>query len=184
MWLLASNASWGTLAAGVLLMIFFLVKRSRGYIRRTRRGSHDKHPPLVEPDRDTILLDAPPEILRWQVGMHDTARELKAELDSKISVLMATMRLAREESERLEAAIQRAEQLGISSCRDTLSEIERIAEESDLTTGRLPTIVESSLEQHHARILALADAGCGAQAIADRLGIPRGDVELMLSVRR
>lgn len=183
MWLLASNTSWGMFSAGVLLMIFFLVKRSRRYVRRTRRGTHDKHTPLVEPDRDAALLDAPREVLRWQVGMHDTARELKAELDSKIGVLQATMRLAREESERLEAVVRRAEQLGISSCRNPLSEIERIAEEEDPTSGSLPVMPAQQLDGQSREVYDLADQGCGPQAIADSTGLPRGDVELMLSLR-
>ncbi len=183
MWLLGSNASWGMCAAGMLLVIFFLNRRSRVYGRRSRLAKHAKHQPLVEPDRDAALIDAPREILRWQVGMHDLARDLKAELDSKISVLQATMRLAREESERLDAAILRAEQLGLSSRRDTLSEIERIAQEADSTTGSLPHLQDQLLDGRSREIYDLADRGCGPQAIAETTGVPRGDVELLLSLR-
>ena len=40
------------------------------------------------------LKDAPADILRWQVEMHDYARELKGELDTKIAILNASIRLA------------------------------------------------------------------------------------------
>ncbi|MBP89822.1 MAG: hypothetical protein CMJ64_24460 [Planctomycetaceae bacterium] len=189
MWLLASNASWGIFACGVLLLIFVLMKRSRRYTRRARRDARTEHNRLVEPDRDKALIDAPREILRWQVGMHETARDLKAELDSKIGVLQATIRIANEETERLEAAINRAERLGVSACGDTLAEIERIADASVLTTGDLPDpgtsefATISPLESHRSRIFALADEGCGAQAIAASTGLPCGDVELVLSLR-
>ena len=189
MWLLASNASWGIFACGVLLLIFLLMKRSRRYTCRAKRDARQQHKRLVEPDRDAALIDAPREVLRWQVGMHETARDLKAELDSKIGVLNATIRVAREETERLEAAIDRAERLGLSVCPDPLAEIERIAETNDSTPGKLselntsPVADRSPLESHHSQIYALADQGCPAQAIATSTGIPCGDVELVLSLR-
>ncbi len=49
--------------------------------------------------------------MRWEVEMHDTARELKAELDSKISALMSLVRTAREEQERLTQLIDTARSL-------------------------------------------------------------------------
>lgn len=189
MWLLASNASWGMFACGVLLLIFLLMKRSRRYVRRARRESRREHKRLAEPKQDAALIDAPPEILRWQVGMHEMARDLKAELDSKIGVLQATIRLASEESERLEAAIERAEKLGLRNCPDTLDEIERIADQADPTVGNLPEFdnlqdeATAHLDPHRANIFALADQGCASQAIADQTGVPRGDVEFLLSLR-
>lgn len=189
MWLLASNVSSGMAACGVLLLIFILLKRSRRYTRRAKREARTPHKRLVEPDRDAALIDAPREILRWQVGMHETARDLKAELDSKIGVLQATMRLAREETERLEATIDRAERLGISACSDPLAEIERIADSSDPTLGSLPELTTSldsaclPLESHRSRIYDLADQGCAAEAIASSTGLACGDVELVLSLR-
>ena len=46
--------------------------------------------------------------------MHETARELKGELDSKLSALQALVLIARQESQRLEAAIKTAEAMEIS----------------------------------------------------------------------
>jgi hypothetical protein len=189
MWLLASNASWGVFACGVLLLIFLLMKRSRRYTRQAKRDAKRPHRPLVEPNRDAALIDAPREILRWQVGMHETARDLKAELDSKIGILNATIRLAREETQRLEDAMRRAQRLGLSTCDDTLAEIERIAEASVPITSQLPDLGSpardhcSPLDSQRSRIYELADQGCAPPAIAVSTGLPCGDVELVLSLR-
>ena len=63
---------------------------------------------LSEKSRDRASLDAPPEVARWQLEMHETARELKAEIDSKLLALQALVNVAREEREKLEAAIAQA----------------------------------------------------------------------------
>jgi hypothetical protein len=44
----------------------------------------------------------PDEFTRWEVQMHDTARELKAELDSKMVALQVLIRQAEQECQRLE----------------------------------------------------------------------------------
>jgi hypothetical protein len=51
-------------------------------------------------------LAMPMEMMRWEVEMHDTARELKAELDTKMVALQTLIRSAREEQERLAKLIE------------------------------------------------------------------------------
>lgn len=46
------------------------------------------------PRADKALGDAPAEILRWQVEMTETARDLRADLDSRLALLNATIRLS------------------------------------------------------------------------------------------
>ena len=55
------------------------------------------------------LSDAPTDVLRWHVELHDTARDLKAELDSKITALQVLIRMAGHEAARLERLIESAE---------------------------------------------------------------------------
>jgi hypothetical protein len=50
------------------------------------------------------------EMMRWEVQMHDTARELKAELDSKMVALQVLVRQAQEERQRLEQLLQETKQ--------------------------------------------------------------------------
>jgi hypothetical protein len=91
---------------GVTLLLLITL---RGLFARHRRSRTSKagRPAVPKPIHSSELIDAPPEVVRWQVAMHDTARELKAELDSKMSALQALIQMAREERERLEAVLRR-----------------------------------------------------------------------------
>jgi hypothetical protein len=103
------------LLAGITLMLFVLL---RNLVRRTKGKKKNSIKKQLTESRshfksrdargDTPLIDAPALIGRWQVEMHQTARDLRAELDSKILVLQAVIKSAREETMRLENAIQTA----------------------------------------------------------------------------
>lgn len=60
---------------------------------------------------DRALRDAPPEILRWQVEIFEFAREIHGQVDTKIALLAATVRLADERIAELKRTIEAAEQL-------------------------------------------------------------------------
>jgi len=186
MYLLASNASWGMFAAGMLILIFLLLRRSWRYRGKVKKQKADPRRKLDDARQATPLLDAPPEILRWQVEMHETARHLKAELDSKMSALQAMTRIASEESARLEAVIARAERLGISSCADTLAAIEAMHGSDDSGTSLksdAPLANPDEIAARRAAVYQLADQGLAATAIARSMGAPLGDVELLMSLR-
>jgi hypothetical protein len=57
--------------------------------------------------------------------MHETARDLKAEIDSKLLALQALVNVAREERERLEAVIERtkATELATKSGKDVADDV-------------------------------------------------------------
>ena len=173
------------LAAGMLIVIFLLLRRSRRYPGKTKEEKPATRRKLEDARQATPLLDAPPEILRWHVEMHETSRHLKAELDSKMSALQAIIRIASEEAMRLEAAISRAEQLGISPCADTLAAIEELDVSDDSGGSRLYESHEKPDEIAARRdaVYQLADQGLAANAIAKSIGAPLGDVELLMSLR-
>lgn len=115
MWLLANTTSWLMFLVGVGLMTAILLRR---YFRYYHRGGRKRaEAPLARAKPNKLegqpLADAPRDVLRWQVEMHETARDLKAEIDSKLSVLQTLVSLADEQTTRLEAAIARAEALGV-----------------------------------------------------------------------
>lgn len=186
MYLLASNASWGMFGAGVLMLIFVLMRRSRRYLGKIKKQKASPRRKLDDARQATPLLDAPPEILRWQVEMHETARHLKAELDSKMVALQAITRIASDESARLEAAIARAERLGITGCADTLAAIEELNGGDDLGGHDLPETSSTTADEIAARrdaVYQLADQGLAATAIARSIGAPLGEIELLMSLR-
>lgn len=75
----------------------------------------------------TKSLGAPAEVLRWQVELHDLARELKAELDSKLVAVGAMTRSYDHAARRLAEMIRLAEQIQLPAA-SPLSETHRLAE--------------------------------------------------------
>lgn len=105
--------------------------------------------------------------------------------------------IARQESERLEELIQRAAQLNLDSSRAPLAAIENLADPHLLdnpaaiaeAAARMPLvprdIPRDLFEQDHKAlaIARLADQGQPPDEISRRLGLPLGEIELLLSVR-
>ena len=117
---LFENKSSLLFALGAVIMIVILMRRWNRYYRKRRpaKGAA-RHAALAAGDRQQPLLDAPPEILRWQVEMHETARDLKAELDTKISVLQRLVIDAQIQADRLEGKLNRADNTAASGGAET-----------------------------------------------------------------
>lgn len=86
------------LLGGFVLLGWVLMRRN---LRARRRGRRDAAEWQEQERQATArgaaavpLGDAPVEVLRWQAAMFDLQRELKAELETKISVVQALIRLA------------------------------------------------------------------------------------------
>ncbi len=189
MWLLASLGSWGLFALGLVILLFILFKRlHRHYRRKPQRVSAEiasvkKNASSVQPRSESPLVDAPRQILRWQVEMHETARDLKAELDSKMMALQALVQLAREETSRLENAISRARRVE-ADCSTESAALEAVLDFghplSEIATSN--ETLPGTRQQRRAAFI-LADQGRTAQAIANEVGATLGEVEMMLGTR-
>ncbi len=93
---------------GLAVIGFFLFRTSRGFLFRAPSKSTtpaEIQKILGERSRDSALADAPAEVLRWHVELHDTARDLKAELDSKLAAIQAATIAAKQATQEAEAAI-------------------------------------------------------------------------------
>nr|WP_044180711.1 hypothetical protein [Pirellula staleyi] len=93
---------------GLAVIGFFLFRTSRGFLFRAPSKSTtpaEIQKILGERSRDSALADAPAEVLRWHVELHDTARDLKAELDSKLAAIQAATIAAKLATQEAEAAI-------------------------------------------------------------------------------
>lgn len=177
------------LVAGLALAAFVLLRKSRGLfsaVVKTEPPPSPRRELFAAKSRDSALTDAPVEVLRWQVEMHQTARDLKAEIDTKLVALQAITRLAHEERQRLEATIEHARRMGIES-RDVLDTIENLASDP-AAAADLPSLATArQLPLDHplaARARELSVAGHSAASIAEQMTIPIGDVELTLSLER
>jgi DNA-binding NarL/FixJ family response regulator len=177
---------------GIALACYMLMRRSAGRLARSKRDEpspREIRKQFGQRDKQQPLVDAPPDLLRWQVEMHETARDLKAEIDTKLAALQALAIVARREAERLETAIGRA--AAISAERpDTLEQIARLAERAapsgqprlEQVVARLPNAACPSLPPAEV-IDQLTERGLSAAEIADRLSVSLGDVELAQSLR-
>ena len=168
------------LAAGVLLF------RTQRYFARQARGPMSYDPPS-EP-ADTRVEPASDAIRRWEIEMYDLARELSARLDSKMSVLQHLIREADRAAARLESAVAAASPLPAGP--HARPEPERANQAEGLFSGTSAAGEASDdAEARHSQpgrydeIYLLADYGHPAAEIAKKLGLPIGEVELILGLR-
>ncbi len=169
------------------MLVFILVKRS---VRRARRGNRratHNLPNVKQPSTDSPLADAPPDLLRWQVEMHDTARNLKGELDSKMSALQALVIMARQEIVRLDSLLNRAAAVDhqVPSGDDFDDDLDALPISTRSRREAMKTWPYGMPgdQQQRSAVFTLADQGNNAKAIADRLGVSIGDIEMILGCR-
>ena len=207
--LLAEMSQWIGLGAGMLILSWVMIRRRlRGSGSRTASSysqvadsaaggrffrSSMVPPNRLESERALGLMDAPTSIARWEVAMHDVARDLRAELDTKMAGINALLVQSREECTRLAGLIERAERMGISPARDTLQTIEDLGSDNPQQVHdaiqSLSAVAETNRESDPLpgvlvqKIYDLADQGRSTSAIAKQLGAPLGDVEFALNLR-
>lgn len=94
--------------AGLLLVAGFLLRWTRWRQRRPRSDPFAEAKSSARGERPTM----PPATLGpWEVQMHELARDLSAQLDTKILIVDQILRRAEEQTARLESAINRAAQV-------------------------------------------------------------------------
>ena len=141
-----------------------LVVRTNRYFARQRRRGETGDSTTSSPDgQERSEADAPDELVRWEVQMHDTARRLSAQLDTKMAALQALIDDADRAAARLEAALGRP----APSAANTPA----------------PDGPDALRPRRRDEIYTLADYGYDAAEIARRVGSPIGEVELILSLR-
>lgn len=112
----------------------------------------------------------PRGVERWEAELHEFAREVEARLDNKIAALQQLLILADQRTAKLES-------LGL----EPLPQQTATEPAATLSGPHFPP----SANRHNTQtaVIAMHDAGNGAAAIANRLQLPIGEVELMLSLR-
>jgi hypothetical protein len=146
------------LAVMALTAMILLVRARRYFGQRSREKSPRTSDGPLSSSFSSRCAETPDAMAGWEVQMHDTARRLSAQLDSKMSALQALIAEADRAAARLEAA-----QAG---------------------AARPAATEDSGPSPHgHAEIYTLADYGYSPHEIAHRIGIPIGEVELILGQR-
>ena len=110
--LLGEGVQWAAFCAALVVAIVILLRRSYRYFGRRSRDNHPvvHVPPADQPARDAAR-DPQAQWISEEVRMHETARELSARLDSKISVLEYLTGVAQQQIDRLESLLDKAQQI-------------------------------------------------------------------------
>jgi len=172
--------------AGLVLTCGVLLFRTHRQLGGRSKTELPSPATFSQPKPPTIAahhLDAPRDLQRWEVELHDQARELQAQIDSKITILEHLIRDARQQADRLEAAIERAAELGSWSVAIKSDYPPAPAAKSTTRIDIAGARAGSSASRRHAEIYSLADQGLTSAAIANRVGSPIGEIELILGLR-
>ena len=86
----------------ILLVAVRFLLRPRSAMRRYASSAREER-------LSAHMLDAPAEAGQWEVRMHETARNLMGELNTKIAIVEQLVQDANQAAERLERAIERTE---------------------------------------------------------------------------
>jgi hypothetical protein len=139
---------------------------------------------------------APAELGDWKGQMHEFALDVSSRVDAQLAALEQLTRAARHESLRLEAAIAQAQSLagqpaaavlppavGYAPPRSQARALEEAARGLERPLPEPPLRKQAAPQRPVGEIYALADAGLRGRDIAERVGAPVGEVELILGLR-
>ena len=173
------------LLAAVVAATSMLLIRIRRYMRRQKKSqSVIVRTDRPEPHERGHHIGLPAEAINWEVEMHQTARDLSAQLDSKMSALGHLVREADRASARLETALEAARSHVQSPAQaESLEAAETTDSHPDSTPADGSPGEEATGQRAHEELYTLADYGFDTREIARRLGIPIGEVELILGLR-
>ena len=189
--LLANLLSTYGLAAALAVVCLIVLRGN--WFKQQRSKAADPDPDEIKracapKPRDLAFDTAPKDVLGWQVEMHEMARDLKGDIDTKLLALQTLMIVAREHCERLESLIARAEQTGLRtspalSGREVLQRIEDGSHELPTHTpaGQNQNVLTAAQADRAQR---LARQDWTPQQIAREVGASLGDVELFLSLHQ
>lgn len=183
--------NWALAAA--LAVACFLMLRGN-WLRQKRSQDSTPDPQTIQHSfasktREASAHHAPEDLLRWQVEMHELARDVKGEIDAKLLALQSLMIIADEHAQRLESLLARTEKVAGSQSpamiggREILSQIEN-------ARGPLPpldarTQGKELLNPSQAKLasqLASEEEYTPAQ-IAQYVGATVVDIEMFLSMQ-
>lgn len=187
---LFAQSGWvtGVFLALLAMTIFILLRRTHRYLARQDKGKS----PLARVPRPQSRdpghhLDAPAEVVRWEVQMHDIARDLSAQLDTKFGALRTLIAEADRAAARLEAALAGKTDAAAPVDSRPATQAEGLrpgVHGPDLRVDQPGEPLRRPSARHrHEEVYVLADYGLSAAEIAGRLGSPVGEIELILGLR-
>ncbi len=168
--------------AGVLLVSVSLLYRAQRRLAQSRQQMYQawqrsvgRSAPAGEA-KSTLGPHDP--VARWEVELHQVARQYLGELQTRSAILERQLQEARLLSQRLEKQLEQ------------LQRMSQRVEEPSLAAGQLPsqppselgTLLESGIGLSHQAVLEAARQGLSAREIAQQLGCSQGEVELIMQL--
>jgi hypothetical protein len=157
--------------AALMVTIGVLLYSSNRYFARQRSSPPSWTSGRPVSPHSELPTETPTEVENWEVAMHDYARQVRGELDSKMSALESLIAEADRAAARLERAVQNSR--SVPAAANQAGVVPPLAD---------PVESNTTLPQRE-EIYTLADYGLPAAEIAHRTGAPVGEVELILRLR-
>src|SRR5689334_19506265 len=152
---------------GVMVVATLYVAIIRPFLKKKKKDPLSRSPSSARLAQERSVERQMQNLL---VELSDMARQISAQLDTRTAKLELLIREADEKIAALQAA---------GGVLPTQSSTEPAAETSLLVS----TPPEAPIDPRHAEIYALADQGRRPTEIAQQLGRPSGEVELILALR-
>lgn len=175
------TVTWAFLAVLLAVSGLLLFRTQRHFARQAHTPRSEDRPPNLsrEPSEP-----APTWMERWEVEMHQLARELSARLDSKMSALQHLTRDADRAAARLEAALKATGASARTNQAEGLLPGRTAPPAPDPGETASRSTARRLTPSRYDEIYLMADYGHPSSEIAARLGLPIGEVDLILSLRK
>jgi hypothetical protein len=185
----------------MIVVAGYLYLRSQRYFARQKDDAASAVRPAMPPPEKQYTA-VPRDLTRWEVEMHDTARQLSGQLDSKLAALGHLVREADRAAARLEAALSATRPptpatTTTDACATAgqpdeppgnqaraLHAAGATEEPAEPPTAGSPSATpRPPADRRYEEIYLLADYGFDPAEISRRVGTPVGEIQLILSLR-
>ena len=173
----------GIVAAIVLLRMGRQRRQREGTRAAATANEARENLPLLKEGRNTAVND--PEVSRLFVELQEFAREIEGRIDTKIVYTKRLVADAERVIERLNRSIEEARALGLGQQQPQPQTAGPVGPATPVEPTD-PGTPEIAIPRDgvHDRVLALADGGKSVDEVASEVGMPSGEVELILGLHR
>ncbi|RME40044.1 MAG: hypothetical protein D6788_04190 [Planctomycetota bacterium] len=167
---------WTVATIGMAMIAISLILRTS--YRRSRSGSRPKRQPFD--DRRDAVREVQRSLEQTMLELDELSRQIHGRIDTKLARLESLLRDADVRIEKLSRVTPEPETP--SPRLEVVLDEENPLDEHAARAGRRRSAPPPS--EKHRRVEALAEEGLDPPAIARRSGIPIGEVELILALRK
>ncbi len=174
----------------MIVVVGYLYLRSQRYFARQKNDAASAAGAATTPPEKPYTA-VPQDLTRWEVEMHDTARQLSGQLDGKLAALGHLIRDADRVAARLEAALAATRPAAPATTEEpsgnqarALQAAGAAEEPAESPAAASPSATpRPPADRRYEEIYLLADYGFDPAEIGRRVNMPVGEIQLILSLR-